>query len=143
MLPSMVPPIVGPFSDAFPDRQLSILPGEFGAQPREGDAVLNAGRSARRQAIKRALALDGEVPDVDQALFGAGLDRRRVHRQFKLAAHHFGIGVGEAQESAGVIGFEIDHVASLGAAAQIRGQRRIASKLAAERQASDHAVAPG
>ena len=62
------------------------------------------GRSARGGALKRGLALDGEIADVDQALLGAGLDGRRIHRQRELAADHLGVGVGEAEERAGVVG---------------------------------------
>ena len=29
MLPSMVPPIIGPFNTPSPDRELAVLPGEF------------------------------------------------------------------------------------------------------------------
>ena len=73
----------------------------------------HARRSAGGDTIEFGLALDGEIADVDQAFLGGGFDRRRLHRQRELAADHLGIGVGEAEERAGVVGLQNDHVASL------------------------------
>src|ERR1700694_1886205 len=151
MLPSMVPPIIGPFNT--PSRIVSCpfwrgnsartrRKGTPLRPPREGHAFRPPRRPTRRQPIERSLALDGEIADVDQALSRAGFNRRRIHRQLKLAASQLAVSVGEAEECAGVIGLEIDHLAALRATAQIARQRRIASKLAAERKISDHTVAP-
>ncbi len=130
------------FRDTFANRQLPVLPGKFRAHQRECDAVLNSALPARSQPIERGLTLDGEILDVDQALFRLRLGRRRFHRQRKLASNHFGVGIGEAEERASVVGLEIDDVAALRTTAQISGQGGIPSKLAAERKAPDHAIAP-
>ena len=81
-----------------------------------------AGRHARRQPIKRSLALDGKVADVDQPFSWARFCRRRIHRQGKLASNHLGVSVGEAEKCAGIVGLKIDHLAALRTAAQISRQ---------------------
>jgi hypothetical protein len=60
----------------------------------------------------------------------------------KLASNHLGVGVGKAEEGAGVIGLEIDHLASLRGPPEISGQGRIPAKLAVEREAPDRSIAP-
>ena len=100
----MVAPIIGPFTT--PSRIVSwpFCRVNSARNAREGNAALSAGRPARGHTIERSLALDGEIADVDQAFLGAGFDGRRIHRELQLAADHLGIGVGEAEEGAGVIG---------------------------------------
>ena len=113
MLPSMVAPMVGPFTT--PSRIVSWPFCRVNSARKREKAMPfgRAGRSARGHAIERRFALDGEIADVDQAFLGPRFDRRRIHRQRELAADHLGVGVGEAEERAGVVGLEIDHVAAL------------------------------
>ncbi len=74
-----------------------------------------------------------------------GSTDRRFHRQRQLAADHLGVGIGEAEERAGIVGLQVDHVAPLPlrAAAHLRGDGRIAPELAVEREGLVDPVAPG
>src|SRR5262249_62237185 len=59
-----------------------------------------------------------------------------------LAAIDLGIGVGKAEECAGVGGLDIKDIATAGAAAQVTVERRVAPELGAEREALDLTAAP-
>src|SRR4051812_32636252 len=51
--------------DTLPDGELAVLPRKFRAKPGERNPVLNGGRSARGDPVKRTLPFDGEIADVD------------------------------------------------------------------------------
>ena len=105
-------------------------------------APLAAPRRARHHAVERRLAAHREIADVDDAVLRRLLLRRRIHRHPHLAAEHARIDVGEAEQRAGVVGLEIDHLwLSRARSAQIAAERRIAADLGRHREAADTAAA--
>src|SRR4051812_30575736 len=118
------------------------MPGEFRTKPRECNPGLSARRSSRGYPIQRTLPFHREVANVDQPVLCARLDGGRRDGELKLAADHLGVSVRETEERAGVVGVEINQVPALALATHITDQRRIAAKLAAQREISDHAIAP-
>src|SRR5581483_3986903 len=131
---------------AFAHGELAVLTTELGAQAGEEDAVLRPARATGSDPVERRLALYREVAHIEQAFLGARLDRWRVHGECELAADHLGIHIVEAEEGAGVVGLEIDHVAPeplLAALLELRAQRRVLADLAVEREALDDAAAAG
>ena len=57
--------------------------------------------------IERRLAADGEVADIQDAFLRRLIGARRIHRHPHLATGDFRIGVGEAEQRAGIDGLEI------------------------------------
>src|SRR3954452_19336754 len=130
------------FHHVLPDRDLAFIPGEFRTKPRECNPGLSARRPSRGYPIQRTLPFHREVANVDQPVLCARLDGGRRDGELKLATDHLGVSVRETEERAGVVGVEIDQVPALALATHISDQRRIAAKLAAQREISDHAIAP-
>ena len=65
------------------------------------------------------------------------LRRRRVHGDPHLAAGDARIGVGEAEQRAGVVGLEEHHLAAVAVGAQIAQQRRVAADPGIEAERAD------
>src|SRR5205814_10532846 len=67
----------------------------------------------------------------------------RIERDPHLATADLGIDIREAEERAGIVGFEKDHLAAVvAAAAHVAIERGVAAERAVQRQACDRAGAP-
>src|SRR6478736_1594354 len=117
MVPSIVAPTIGPCTT--PSRSTS-LPGlrvnstrrrvnwtPLGAPPGAPLTTLSSPASPRTMNSRMLIA------------------GRRIHRQPHLPAEHLRVGIGEAEQGTGIVGFEIDHLAVVAATAQVTFQWRI------------------
>ncbi len=136
-----------PAHDAFADGEAAVRAGELDPHAGELDAAAARSAARRRSALPAATRSSAASPRTVKSRMlrmpscGASVGGRRVHRHPHLAAEDLGIGVGEAEERAGVLGLDIDDVAAAGAAAQIADERRVAPELGVQREAHDAAVA--
>src|SRR5262249_26591871 len=130
---------------AFANDEAAERAGEIDPQPRELDARLPAARLLRSagDAFERGFAAHREVADVEDALLRRLIGALRIERHPHLAADNLGIDVVEAEERAGVVGLDEDHLpAVIAAAAHVADERGIAPELGVQREAGDGAAAP-
>ena len=93
------------------------------------------GDRSGRDPIERGFAAHREVANIqDAVLRRLRVGARRIHRHPHLAAIDLRIGVGEAEQRAGVGGLDIDHVAAAAGGPQIAVERRVAAELRGQRK---------
>src|SRR5262249_23071844 len=114
--------------------------GEIDAQVRE----LNSRRypagllRAGSDALERCFSAHHEAANVEKTFLRRKIGALRIERDPHFAAADLGVDVVEAEEGAGVAGFQDDKLAAIVAArTQLADERRIASQLGLQREAGD------
>src|SRR5262249_23717291 len=125
---------------ALAQRELAGLARELDIHAREVDAALRADRSvgiAGGDALERRLAGHGKVLEVELAVLRSLGGARGIHGDPHLAAVDARIGIGEAEQSTGVVGLDINHLPSAAAPAQVADQGRVDAETAVDAKAAD------
>ena len=135
----MVAPITGPRTTPSRTAMRAGHAGEIAAHSRELARRPALGPGAPDTTRSSAgFAAHHEIADVEIAFLRRLVLRRRVHRHPHLAAEHARIHVGEAEQRAGVVGLEIDHLVIVARAqAQVADERRVAADLGVQRETAD------